>query len=278
LLDEKWKLSERDSTVPAWNEANNKADLERRMEVYAAQIDRMDQGIGRVIQKVQELGQEDNTLILFLADNGACHEVVERGTPGAPIGTANSFTSYGRGWANASNTPFRLYKHWVHEGGIAAPMVAKWPRVIKKKGSFFRQPAHISDVMPTVLELAGAQYPKNYRSNDVHPLAGESLVPVLRNKPWKGHGTMYWEHEGNRAVRNGRWKLVSRYPDRWELYDIEADRSEMYDMAAEQPDLVKKMTAMYDEWAMKVGVVPREAVLQDIKKRHSQKTPGTDGL
>jgi arylsulfatase len=278
LLDETSKLSERDSTVPAWEEAKDKADLQRRMEVYAAQIDRMDQGIGRVLRKVKELGQEDNTLILFLADNGACHEIVERGKGAAPIGTPDSFSSYGRGWANASNTPFRLYKHWVHEGGIAAPFIARWPRAMTRKGSFCRQPAHITDIMPTVLELAGAQYPKTYRGNDIHSPAGVSLVPIFRNQPWKGHGAMYWEHEGNRAVRSGKWKLVSRYPDRWELYDIEGDRSEMHDLSAQQPDRVKQMTAMYDAWATKVGIVPRGTLLDDIKKRHPQQTPGTDGL
>ncbi|HEU4635496.1 MAG TPA: arylsulfatase [Edaphobacter sp.] len=271
LLDERWQLTDRDPTVPAWENVSDKADLERRMEVYAAQIERMDQGIGRVIQKVKDLGQEENTLILFLADNGACHEVVERGKPGTEMGTADSFSSYGRGWANASNTPFRLYKHWVHEGGISAPLIAKWPRQIKRKNVFVRQPAHITDIMPTVLELAGVSYPRIYEGHDVIPLAGESLVPVLQGKSWKGHGAMYWEHEGNRAVREGKWKLVSRAPERWELYDMESDRTENHDLSGTYPEVVQRMTGMYEAWASKVGVLPREQILQDLKNRNKTK-------
>lgn len=235
IVDGRWPLTPRDSTVPAWSDAQNKDELERRMEVYAAQIDRLDQGIGRVLQKVHDLGQEEDTLIIFLADNGACHEIVERGKPGALTGTPDSFCSYGRGWANASNTPFRLYKHWVHEGGISAPFIARWPRVIKQHGTFFSTPAHITDIMPTVMELAGASYPATYRSETIKPLAGKSMVPIFHGREWKGHGAMFWEHEGNRAVRDGKWKLVSRFPDRWELYDMEADRSEMNDLAATEP-------------------------------------------
>jgi arylsulfatase A-like enzyme len=266
IVDAKWPLTPRDSTVPAWTDATNKEELERRMEVYAAQIDRLDQGIGRVLQKISDLGQEDNTLILFLADNGACHEVVERGKPGAKTGTPDSFCSYGRGWANASNTPFRLYKHWVHEGGISAPFIARWPRVIKHRGKFFPTPAHITDIMPTVMELAGAKYPETYRGDTIRPLAGESLVPIFRRTKWKGHGAMFWEHEGNRAVRDGKWKLVSRFPDRWELYDMEADRSELNDLASRQPERVKQMTAQYDAWAKKMGIIPWSEVNQDILK------------
>jgi arylsulfatase len=271
IVDAKWPLTPRDSTVSAWSNARNKEELERRMEVYAAQIDRMDQGIGRVLQKVSDLGQEDNTLVLFLSDNGACHEVVERSKPGAETGMPDSFVSYGRGWANASNTPFRLYKHWVHEGGIAAPLIARWPRVIKRGGEFFREPAHITDIMPTVMELAGAKYPETNRGETVRSLAGESLVPIFRNKKWKGHGLMYWEHEGNRAVRDGKWKLVSRYPDRWELYDMEADRTELTDLAAQQPERVNQMVAQYDAWAQKMSVISGPEVNQDIQKMYQQR-------
>lgn len=256
IVDPKWPLTPRDSTVPAWSAAQNKDELQRRMEVYAAQIDRMDQGIGRVLKKVRDLGQEDNTFILFLSDNGACHEVVDRGKPGSKTGTPDSFVSYGRGWANASNTPFRLYKHWVHEGGIAAPFIVKWPRVIKHGGELFRDPAHITDIMPTVMELASAKYPQTYRGEDIRTLVGESLIPIFRHAKWKGHGPMYWEHEGNRAVRDGKWKLVSRFPDRWELYDMEADRTELNDQAARQPERVKQMIALFDAWAQRMGVIP----------------------
>lgn len=270
LAEAGWELTARNSTVPAWDDAKNKAELERRMEVYAAQIDRMDQGIGRVLQKVHDLGQEENTLILFLADNGACHEVVERGKPGAVTGTPDSFASYGRGWANASNTPFRLYKHWVHEGGIAAPLIARWPRQIKRHGEFFREPAHISDIMPTVMELAEGTYPHTFRGNSILPMAGKSLVPIFRGAAWSGHGPMYWEHEGNRAVRHGKWKLVSRYPNKWELYDMKADRSEIYDLAPKEPERLKEMTALYDAWAKQMKIMPATELLKKQHEHHLQ--------
>jgi arylsulfatase A-like enzyme len=175
------------------------------------------------------------------------------------------------GWANASNTPFRLYKHWVHEGGIAAPFIARWPNQIKRHGQFFREPAHISDIMPTVLELAGGTYPHTYRGNSILPMAGKSLVPIFRGKVWSGHGPMYWEHEGNRAVRHGKWKLVSRYPDKWELYDMKADRSEIHDLAAKEQERVKQMTALYEAWAEKMKIMPGADLMNRLKEKQLQK-------
>jgi Arylsulfatase A and related enzymes len=195
--------------------------------VYAAQIDRLDQNIGRVLKKVKELGQEENTLILFLADNGGCAEEIDRGTPGVPPGSRESFLSYGLPWANASNTPFRLYKHWVHEGGISTPMIAYWPAVIKQKNTLTRQTGHVIDIMATCADVGGATYPKTFKGKPVKPLEGKSLLPIFKGGQRKGHEAIFWEHEGNRAVRAGKWKLVSKYPDQWELYDMEADRTEM---------------------------------------------------
>lgn len=256
IVDAKWPLTPRDSHSPAWESIENKKALDLKMAVYAAQIDRLDQSVGRVLAKVKELGQEENTLILFLADNGGCAEEINRGKPGVPPGGVDSYMSYGLPWANASNTPFRLYKHWVHEGGISSPFIAYWPAVIKQKNAISRQPAHLVDLMATCLDVAGVAYPKTYKGKDVTPLEGKSLLPIFEGKQRKGHDAIYWEHEGNRAVREGKWKLVSRFPDQWELYDLEADRTEMKDLASAQPARVKRMAAMYEVWAARVGVVP----------------------
>jgi arylsulfatase A-like enzyme len=258
IVDAKWPLTARDAPAPAWDslEEKDKKDRDRKMAVYAAQIDRMDQSIGRVLAKVKELGQEENTLIMFLADNGGCAEEVNKGKPSAPAGGVDSYLSYGLPWANASNTPFRLYKHWVHEGGISSPFIAYWPGVIKKKNSISRQPAHLIDLMATCLDVAGVTYPKTYKGKDITPLEGKSLLPIFEGKQRKGHDAIYWEHEGNRAVREGRWKLVSRFPNQWELYDLEADRTELHDLAAAEPARVKRMSAMHEAWAARVGVMP----------------------
>lgn len=258
IVDKRWPLTPRDAGVPAWDKVANQDYEDHRMAIYAAQITRMDQGIGRILTKLQEVGQEENTLVLFLSDNGACHEIVNRGKPDAEMGSADSFLSYGVGWANAGNTPFRLYKHWTHEGGIAAPFVARWPGVIPSENSLFHQPAHITDIMPTVLELAGARYPKTFRGKEILPTNAKSLVPIFRGQRWSGHDALFWEHEGNRAVHQANWKLVSRYPDRWELYDLEADRTELNDRAAKEPDRVRSMVSLYEGWARQHGVIPFE--------------------
>lgn len=256
LVDRRWPLTPRDPLVPAWDSVANKDEYDLRMAVYAAQISRMDHGIGRVLAKLRELGQEENTLVLFLADNGGCAEEKIRGEQPSPPGPADSFTSYGRAWANLSNTPFRLYKHWVHEGGIASPLVAHWPAVIKQRNALCHQPAHVIDIMATCLDIAGGSYPKTHNGKEVTPLEGKSLLPLFQGRPRRGHDSLFWEHEGNRAVRQGKWKLVSRYPNRWELYDLEADRTEMNDLASKHPDRVQSMAAAYDAWARRCGVVP----------------------
>jgi arylsulfatase len=250
IVDAKWPLTPRDPSSPAWESEKDKDDLDLRMAVYAAQIDRMDQNIGRILAKLREIGAEENTLVLFLSDNGGCAEVIHRGKPGAAVGTKESFESYGLPWANASNTPFRLYKHWVHEGGISTPLIASWPAVIKK-GALIHEPGHLIDIMATCLELSGAEYPK-----DKTPVEGLSLAPIFRDGKRKSHDAIYWEHEGNRAVRQGKWKLVARHKGPWELYDLDADRTELKNLAGDHPDLVKELTAKHDAWAARAGVVP----------------------
>jgi arylsulfatase len=261
IVDKRWPLTPRDPQSPAWGNVPDQDMFDLRMAVYAAQIDRMDQNIGRVLETLREKRIEDNTLVLFLSDNGGCAEEVNRGAPGALPGTPDSFTSYGRPWANASNTPFRLYKHWVHEGGISTPLIARWPAVIKRHGTLTPQPGHVIDLMATCLDVAGAQYPGN-----VTPLEGKSLVPVFQGKRRKPHDAIFWEHEGNRAVRQGKWKLVSRHPDAWELYDLEADRTEMNDLSKRHPGKVNDLRARYDAWAARCSVQPWDK----IRKRRAE--------
>ncbi len=272
LIDEKWELSPRDTDVPAWENVDNKPLWERRMEVYAAMVDSMDQGIGRVVDKIRDLGKLDNTLILFLADNGGSHESadIEQGTPrntwgdpNAMPGGPDSFDGYDRPWANASNTPFRMFKTWVHEGGISSPLICHWPDGIKQpNGSITNEQAHLIDLMATCTDLAEVEYPTAFNGKPITPLEGKSLVPILETGSREPHEALFWDHQGNRAVRMGKWKLVSLYNRRisdyapWELYDIEADRSELNDLAADMPERVTEMEAAWMAWAKKVGWVP----------------------
>ena len=278
LVSEEWELTDRDSTQPPWGAAEEKEWNARRMEVYAAQIDRMDQGIGRVIDALEETGALDNTLILFLADNGGCAEELgwrgeghsspsstDKTRQGEPVqfgntsslmpGPETTYQSYGPAWANLSNTPFREYKHWVHEGGIATPLIAHWPEGISDAGALRHQPGQLPDVMATCLELAGAEYPDAYGGAEVYPLEGCSLTPTFNDED-NGKRVLYWEHEGNRAVRRGKWKLVCKYPGDWELYDINADRTELHDLADAHPEVVRELSDLHDAWARRCHVQP----------------------
>jgi arylsulfatase len=266
IVRKSWPLSPLDEQVPAFADAGDPDKWDLAMAVYAAQIDRMDQGIGRVLRKVRQTGQEDNTLILFLADNGGCHEErIATEQVGVAPGPRESFTSYGRPWANASNTPFRLFKHWVHEGGISTPLIASWPRVMRHPNTLHHQPGHITDIMATCLDVAGAHYPESHRGKSITPTDGFSLVPTFRGQPRKLHDAIFWEHEGNKAVRQGKWKLVSRFEKKtWELYDLEADRTEMTDLAESQPAKVTELIRLYDAWAERCGVVPFEKLPRPV--------------
>jgi len=260
IVDRRWLITPRDAGVPAWETVADRDDRDLRMAVYAAQVDRLDQCIGRLTAKLRQVGVEENTLVLFLADNGGCAEEKISGQNPLPPGPADSFTSYGRPWANASNTPFRLYKHWVHEGGIASPFIARWPRVIKSRNKLVNHPAHVIDIMATCLDVAGTPYPESSQGKEIAPLEGKSLVPLLREGKRQGHDALFWEHEGNRAVRQGEFKLVSRHPDRWEIYNMEDDRTEMKDLSKDRPDLAREMVARYDSWAARCGVLPWDVV------------------
>ena len=261
IVRKEWRCTPRDGKAKAWDtvDTERKKDLVRRMQIYAAQVDSMDQGIGRIVDALRKRGMLNNTLILFLADNGGCAEGgiwgFER-KKGGELGTNSSFASYGLSWANASNTPFREYKHWVHEGGISTPLVAHWPSGIPARGEFRGAPGHLVDLMATCVDLSGAKYPTRYKGVDIQPVEGKSLVGVFHNIPLEREA-IYWEHEGNRAVRVGQHKLVAkgaRGP--WELYDLAADRTELRDLSAEEPELTQKLATLWQRWAERCNVLP----------------------
>jgi arylsulfatase len=266
LLPRDIQLSPRDPVARAWSDVPEaeRDEWDLRMAVYAAMIDCMDQGIGRVLESVRKLGAEANTLVLFLSDNGASAEFLDtwpnpaRGhKPGSVIGTRESHRCLEVGWANAANTPFREHKMWVHEGGIATPLIASWPTGLRAQGPFTPEVGHVIDLLPTFLELAGVAYPETFQGRQLTPLAGRSLVPVLRGGRL-GERTLAWEHEGNRALRVGDWKLVAPFRGSWELHDLRADRSETRDLAATRPEQVRELAQQWDRWAERVGVVPWE--------------------
>ena len=258
IIDAGWKLSGRDPRIPAWKEAKNKNWHKRRMEVYAAQIDQMDQGIGRIVNTLEEGDELDNTLILFLSDNGACAEDQMFGFDcfqnGEPPGGANSYMSYGRVWANACNTPFRKFKRWDHEGGIRTPFIAHWPNGITNPGQVTDQAGHVIDFMATFLDIAGVAYPETFNAKEIRPLRGKSLLPILQGGQRKGHETLYWEHIGNRAMRSGDWKLVAAADGPWELYDMASDVTELNNLAASCPERMRALVTAYEAWAKEVGV------------------------
>ena len=282
-------------SVGDWDKVKNKAWEQRCMEVYAAMITRMDEGIAKIVAALEKTGRLDNTLILYMQDNGACAETVGRQRndapqyrpdnpplepqpadfidvlvrptrtrdgyqvrqgPGVMPGPADTFIAYGENWANVSNTPFREYKHWVHEGGISTPLIAHWPAGIKRAGELEHQPGHLIDVMATAVELSGAKHPPERAEDKIPPLEGRSLTPAFA-----GHridrDAIYWEHEGNRAIRIGDWKLVAKGPaGAWELYNIKADRTELRNLATQEPERVEQMIAKWEVWAKRTQTIP----------------------
>jgi len=280
IVDRRWGITPRDEEVPAWKDARDREWHQRRMEVYAAQIDRMDRNVGVILDSLRRSGREQDTLILFLADNGGCAEDLPAGRlnnnspkqtrDGRPVRGGNSpeimpggpdtFASYGIAWANASNTPFRRYKHWVHEGGIATPLIARWPFAMGRGGAITHQPGHVIDIMATCVDVAGAKYPAEAGGHAILPMEGRTLAPAFQGKKIARQNPFFWEHEGNRAVADGKWKIVSRFPNRWELYDLEADRCEMKDLAATDPNRLQKMVGAYDQWAARCNVRPWDEV------------------
>ena len=284
VLDARWPISPRDEQAPDWENVELQGWEDRRMAVYAAQVDRMDAGIGRIMAALHESGVEQETLVIFLSDNGGCAEllredgqrarewpVTREGQPmrfgniaGLMPGDAATYQSYDLPWANASNTPFRLYKHWVHEGGISTPLIAHWPAAVAG-GGIVHAPIHTIDVMATFVDVAGVRYPAEYGEREIQSLEGESFLSAIRGEDWLRERPILWEHEGNRAVRDGRWKLVSKYPGDWELYDMVEDRTELNDLADANKPQVQKMVKAYKEWAARCGVLPWEQLLAERK-------------
>jgi len=228
-----------------------------KMAVHAAMVDRMDREIGRVLDQVRAMGSLDNTLVLFLSDNGASAEMMVRGDghdPTAEPGSAATFLSIGPGWSSLCNTPFRRHKTWVHEGGIATPLIVQWPKGIAARGELRHTPGHLIDFVPTILEVAGGKRPEQWDGKPVPTPPGKSLVPVFAKDGTVTHDSLWWLHEGNRALRVGDWKIVAAGKDSpWELYDLAADRSETKNLAAEKPEKVRELAAMWtkqwDEYA-----------------------------
>ncbi|SIO57121.1 arylsulfatase [Singulisphaera sp. GP187] len=221
-----------------------------KMAIHAAMVDRMDREVGRVVKQLETAGVLDNTLILFLSDNGASQEQIIRGDghdPSAPLGSAKSYLGIGPGWSTLANTPFRMHKIWNHEGGISTLLIAHWPAGIQAKGELRHTPGHLVDIVPTLLELAKTPAPESFHGENRPPLPGKSLVPALANDITIEREFLFFKHQGNRALRAGDWKIVSRGPDGdWELYDLAKDRAESHDLATKNPEKLKALVAIWD--------------------------------
>lgn len=273
LIDPAWPLSPPTPGIPAWESLSEpqRDEMDLKMAVYAAMVDRVDQNIGKLVGYLKQVNALDNTLILFLSDNGACQE-------GGMLGRGEFYdvekrnlehaNSYGEAWANAGSTPFRLYKHFLHEGGAATPFFMHWPAAIPARADWYDSPAQLIDIMPTLLEVGGAKYPATWRDQPIPSLEGVSLRPAMEGKPLTRQEPLFMEHENNAAVRDGDWKLVGRGvatpggvdPARWELYNLREDRTETHDRAAGMPEKVRELAAQWDAWATRVGVYPKGTV------------------
>ncbi len=253
LAADNWKLSDEDSRAYGWDDADQDHE-DLRMAVYAAMIDSMDQNIGRLRKALEDAGVADNTVIFFLSDNGGCAE--EPGGRSAKIipGPKEYYAAVGPAWGWAQNAPFKKHKSWVHEGGVSTPCIAWWPGKIKAN-TITRQPGHIIDFMPTFLELAGAKYPEKYKGNEILPVEGKSLLPILEGGKRESHQQLAWEWSGNRALREGDWKVVwdSRVKD-WELYNLANDRCETENLAAKEPAQTKRLSEAWMRWAKETGL------------------------
>ncbi len=251
ILTPSTELSPPDEGSIPWDTLNDKdkKHWDLLMSIYAAMVDRADQNIGKLLAKIKELGIENNTLVMFLSDNGGCHESLHL-TPGVTPGGVDSYDTYDLSWANASNTPFRKFKRWSHEGGVSTPFIVKWPGVVKNEGALTRQPGHVIDIMATCADVAGVEYPKTFDGRDILPLNGISLLPIFKGKQRKGHDAIFWKYSDGAAVRKGKWKLVrpQEGDTNWYLYDIENDRTELHDLKSTYPEKAKELLDLWTAW------------------------------
>lgn len=254
LVTPAWKLSEGDSKSYSWESADHDFE-DHRMAVYAAMIDNVDQNIGRILQTLVETGHDDDTLLMFLSDNGGCSEEPGGRNPQERNpGPGDDYVAVGPSWGWAQNAPFRRYKSWLHEGGITTPFIAWWPNNIKP-GTINRDVAHIIDLLPTCVELGGGEYPKSFKENEILPVEGLSMTKLLNGESRMGHQQICWQWSGNRAIRQADWKLVwdkLSKEKKWQLYDLSNDRCEIEDLAGKHPTRVDKMTKDWFQWAKKV--------------------------
>lgn len=273
LIDKNWKLSPRAEGVPAWDTLSDKEKeaQDERMAIYAGMIDCVDQNVGKIVAALKEMKVYENTLILFLHDNGGDVTGGPTGKnsgKGAP-GTAESLVHYGKGWANVSDTPFRKHKGLIHEGGTATPLIAHWPKGIEASmnGTIATEPAHLIDLMTTFVDISSATYPETFKGHEIIPMEGKSLLPILQGLPFQRDAPIFFEHIGNRGVRQGKWKLVALKGKPWELYDMHADRTESNNLAEQMPEKVKTMNALYDGWAQRSFVKKAKKPKQKVGKR-----------
>jgi len=285
LFQTNWQISPRDTSVHGWGDEKNKDWEARKMATYAAMVDRMDQSIGTLIAALKRLDQYENTIIFFLSDNGGCAEfmaedgwaktypdythdgrkIVKGNRPDVMPGDATTYQSYDKPWANVSNAPFRLYKHYVHEGGISTPLVVHWPSGIKHPQTI-HEPAHVADILPTILAATGANYLKELGGHEIQPVQGESFLSALLEKSWKREQPIFFEHEGHCAIRQGEFKLVRKFDHDWELYDMTTDRTELKDLAGKHKPLEDELTQKFEAWAMAHGVMDWKIALPLLLK------------
>jgi len=303
IISDKCVLTERGVSIPEWSKEPLKEWQVKRMEVYAAMIDIMDQGVGRIITALEKKGILENTIIFYMHDNGGCAETLDTDQPEIPLtakqklkasfaadsillekkptytrdgdylrsgrgvvpGEANTWSTYGVEWANVSNTPFREYKQFTHEGGIASPLIVYWPKGIKATGELRKQPSHLIDILATCVDIVGLNYPTVFNGHTIQPYEGKSLVPTFTNKPI-AREFIFWEHAANRALRMNEWKLVSKtqkkkifsplVDNNWELYNIDIDPSETNNVANKYPEKVKEMSAKWEAEATRMKAKP----------------------
>ena len=257
MIQARWPLSPREPDSPAWDSLSPETQdrFDQLMAVYAAMIEAIDTSVGTLVEGLRARGALDDTLILFLSDNGGNAESgpdgrVEGSAPGGP----DSNLYLGMNWAALTTTPFRRFKHFTHEGGIATPLIAHWPQGIRRRNALEHQPGHLVDLMATIVDVTGATYPNEFKGRAIQRMEGVSLRPAFAGGRIRRTRPIFWEHEGNRAIRSGRWKLVSRYPDGWELYDMIADRLERNDVAPRHSDVVRTLAAEWEAWAKRSNV------------------------